>query len=83
MDLALWIIDAMTGWLGAALGWLAAGGAIWFASRRNAKKDAALDDAKQEIKAHERINQADIGVGASDADRIAKLQRMGQRWERD
>ena len=40
---------------------------------QGAKAKQAEAQAKAERKAHERINEADLGVGASDAERIERL----------
>jgi hypothetical protein len=49
----------------------------WFVAKRQgaqgAKAKQAEAQAKAERKAHERINEADLGIGASDADRIERL----------
>lgn len=59
-------------WAGAAF--VIIGGAF-LAGRRDAKQARKVQDLKAEVKAHERINEADLGIGASDAD--------NQRWLRD
>jgi hypothetical protein len=72
--------------------WLGLGGALaalvaWLGGKWSGKKEgrseAVTDALKQELDTHDRINKADVGIGASDADRIKRLQRMGQQWERD
>jgi hypothetical protein len=70
-------------WLKRAAGWLVAGLAavagIWGLSKRDARRGAALDAAKQEMKAHERINKADVGAGLSDSDRVKRLRDYAKR----
>lgn len=55
-----WIIDALTGWLGAALGWLAAGGAVWLMAWRSRGQKTKLDDANDYIKTRKRMDEAEI-----------------------
>ena len=50
-------------------------GGAFLAGRRDAKQARKVQDLKAEVKAHERINEADLGIGASDAD--------NQRWLRE
>ena len=42
----------------------------------------AVADAKRkaEVKAHDRINEADLGIGASDADNVAWLRDFHARY---
>ena len=47
---------------------------------RNYKKQVQIDTLEGEVEAHERINQADTGVGATDAERVKRLQRMADKW---
>lgn len=60
--------------------WLAAAGAalvgilgIYAKGSSDAKAKAQNAAMKEDLKAHERINEADLGVGASDAERINRL----------
>ena len=48
---------------------------VYATGRRDARAAAKVDALKQDAKAHERINHADLGIGANDADNI--------RWLRD
>lgn len=44
------------------------------------RSDAVADARrKSEVKAHERINEADLGIGASDADNVAWLRDFHAR----
>jgi hypothetical protein len=45
------------------------------------RKSAANKVVKKELQAHGRINEADTGIGATDAERIERLQRMGKQWD--
>lgn len=40
------------------------------------------DRREQEVKAHDRINQADIGIGATDEQRAERLRDMADDWSR-
>ena len=66
--------------------WIAAAGlaiaalvATWFGGRKAGKSDAKVDALKQEVKAHERMSDADTGVGASDSERIKRLHDFAGR----
>lgn len=48
---------------------------VYAVGRRDAGAAAKVDALKADAKTHERINDADIGIGASDADNM--------RWLRD
>jgi len=50
--------------------------------RADERQKHAADAAQAERDAHDRINRAETGVGASDADRIAELQRIAAEWDR-
>jgi hypothetical protein len=52
---------------------------IWLGGRKSGKDAARVDALKSEVKAHERINEADTGIGASDADRIRRLHGFADR----
>ena len=47
--------------------------------RSGARTKAALDAATADLKAHERITDADLGIGASDAERVRKLNDIADR----
>lgn len=70
-------------WLKRAAGWLVAGlvafAGIWGLAKRDARRGADLDAAKQEMKAHDRINKADVGAGLSDGDRVKRLRDYAKR----
>jgi len=77
LDLVLAFIPGE--WLAAAGLAIAALMATWFGGRKAGKTDAKVDALKQEVKAHDRINEADTGIGASDADRIRMLREFAKR----
>lgn len=41
------------------------------------------DRLDRERRAHDRINDADIGVGATDGERRERLHRLGREWSGD
>jgi hypothetical protein len=45
---------------------LAALAGVWLAGRRSAAQAAKIETLKQEDAAHARINEADLGIGATD-----------------
>lgn len=62
--------------IGGAWKWLAAGAGLiglYVKGRADAKAKARNQSMKEDLKAHERINEADLGIGASDAERVARL----------
>ena len=64
--------------------WIAAIGAFCAAlglAYLRGQKSAANKVVKKELQAHGRINEADTGIGATDAERIERLQRMGKQWD--
>jgi hypothetical protein len=52
-----------------ALGGLLALAAIWGAAKKDARQKAALRAARADREAHERMNNADLGIGATDGER--------------
>lgn len=69
-------------WLGAAvavfLGLLGA----WVAGRREARQEARTDALRGDAEAHERMNDAEIGIGATDSDNIKWLRDFAERNQR-
>jgi hypothetical protein len=64
----------------AALGALIAAFVVaYFKGRKDSAIVAENQHLKSEIDAHERINDADTGGGATDAERIKRLQRMADK----
>ena len=64
--------------------WIGAAGAFCFtllAAYVGGRKSAAGRVVEKELKAHGRINEADTGIGATDAERVERLQRMGKQWD--
>jgi hypothetical protein len=65
------------------LAWAAAAAAViggaFLAGRRDAKQGQKIETLEAEAEAHERINQADTGIGATDADRVARLHDFAKR----
>jgi hypothetical protein len=78
-----WLISSRLGRaVSAALAFVAALGAAYLKGRSRGRTDAKQDAQERELEAHDRINEADTGSGATDAERIKRLQRMGQDWDR-
>lgn len=69
-------------WLGAVGAALMALVGVYLAGRRAAQQEAATDALRGDAKAHERINDADIGIGAADADNIAWLRTFHDKHSR-
>lgn len=72
--------------LSEALPWLVSAvvalAGVWgYAQRRKGREDAAQEAQEKELKAHDRINNADTGGGSTDDERIKRLQRLGQDWD--
>ena len=64
----------------AALGALIAAFVVaYFKGRKDSAIVAENQHLKSEIDAHERINDADTGGGATDAERIKRLQHMADK----
>lgn len=76
------LIEAMIGPLGGILGALVVAVGIWLRGRHAGAQDAEQDKLKDEVRAHDRINNADTGGGATDAERIVELQRLADKWKR-
>lgn len=74
IDLILALIPGE--WLAAAGFALAALAATWFGGRKSAKADAESKLAEVKAKQLERIADADLGLGASDADRIKRMREF-------
>lgn len=62
-------------WLGAALTGLSVLFLAWVSGRREGGQKARVGALRADADAHRRINEADLGIGASDADNV--------RWLRD
>ena len=78
--------DLLSGLLPNVWGYLAAAGAallgalgLYFKGRSDAKAKADLRDLKEDMKANERINEADLGIGASDAERVERLREFAAK----
>jgi len=63
-------------WLAAMSVLIAAFVTAYFKGRKNGAMVAENQHLKSEIDAHERINDADTGGGATDVERIERLQHM-------
>lgn len=78
--------DLLSGLLPNVWGYLAAAGAallgalgLYFKGRSDAKAKAETKAVKEDLKAHERINEANLGIGASDAERVERLREFAAK----
>lgn len=69
-------------WLGAAVAVLLGLLGAWVAGKREARSEARSEALRGDAKAHERMNDADLGIGASDADNIKWLRDFAERNQR-
>lgn len=74
------IWDLISGFLPHVWGYIAVAGValaglagVYVKGRADAKAKADTKAMKEDMKAHARINEADLGIGASDAERIERL----------
>ena len=77
IDLVLTLIPGE--WLAAAGVAVAALIAAWFGGRKSAKADNKAALAEVKAKQLERIADADLGLGASDTDRIKRLRDFADK----
>ena len=80
------IWDLISGLLPNVWGYLAAAGAallglggVYLKGRSDAKAKAENKAMKEDLKANERINEADLGIGASDAERVERLREFAAK----
>lgn len=69
-------------WLGAALAGLSVLFAAWVSGRREGRQKARIDALRAETEAHRRMNEADLGIGASDAANVAWLRAFADKHKR-
>lgn len=66
-----------------ALAWIGGALAVAFgfyqAGRRSAHQDNEQAETERELEAHERMNDADLGIGASDDDVVKRLRDYAKR----
>jgi len=79
IGLLLAIPARMKIWLAAIIAAFAAFLAAYGKGRADAKAKRAADELKQEVQAHDRINQADTGAGLADDDRIDRLREFAAK----
>ena len=68
--------------IGGAWKWLAAGAGLiglYLKGRSDAKAKAETKAMKEDLKAHERINEADLGIGATDSERVDRLREFAAK----
>ena len=80
------IWDLIPGLLPNVWGYIAAAGAallgalgLYLKGRSDAKAKAETKAVKEDLKAHERINEANLGIGASDAERVERLREFAAK----
>lgn len=68
------------------LAWAAAGClavlAVWTAGKREARQEARTDALRADARANERMNDADLGIGASDAANVEWLRSFYDKHQR-
>lgn len=70
---------AILGGLWRPLAWAFGGLALWIAGRRSGTVAAGKRGLQNEVNAHERINDADTGIGATDGERIERLREFADK----
>jgi hypothetical protein len=76
-----WLISSRLGRaVSAALAFVAALGAAYLKGRSRGRTDARQDAQEKELEAHDRINEADTGSGATDAERRERLRHLSDDW---
>jgi hypothetical protein len=70
------LIDLIMGPLGAALGVLVSVAAAFIAGRSAARAGAERDAANEYREMRKEIDNADLGLGASDSERIKRLREL-------
>lgn len=70
------MVDLILGPIGAALGMLISVAAAFIAGRSAARAGAERDAAKEYRDVRKEIDDADLGLGASDSERIKRLQGL-------
>lgn len=67
------IIDALAGWLGAALAGVLALAGAWWGGRRAGRQAAETRSLRETADADRRMDDADVGIGATDAEHMQWL----------
>lgn len=52
---------------------------VYMAGSRNARQKAQNEGLRADQKAHERINNADLGLGATDDERVKRLREFADK----
>jgi len=76
------VIASLKLWLGAALAGLSVFFAAWVSGRREGRQKARTEALRADAKAQERMNEADIGVGATDEHNIKWLRDFHAKHKR-
>jgi len=78
-DLISGLLPNVWGYIAAAVTALLGILGVYVKGRRDAKAKAETKAMKEDLKAHERINEADLGIGASDAERVERLREFAAK----
>lgn len=69
-------------WIAGAVALVLALLAAWAAALRQARQEARTEALRGDAKAQERMNEADIGIGAADSDNMRWLQSFHDKHSR-
>lgn len=69
-------------WLGAAVAVILAVLGAWLAGKREARQEARSEAMRADAKRHKDMNDADIGVGATDEQHVKWLRDFAERHKR-
>ena len=69
-------------WAGAALASLSLFFGVWIAGRREGRQAGRIAALRADAKAQERMNDADLGIGASDAANVAWMRDFADKHKR-
>jgi hypothetical protein len=79
----IWLWALTSAWIKRALAWIVAGavaiGAVWRSATVREQDKRAAEDAKAYQDKRKEIDNADLGHGATDVERIKRLQSIADR----
>jgi len=77
------ILEAISGgiwpYLAAGVTALIGAGALYFKGRTDARRAVKINKLEADNAAHKRINEADLGTGTTDRERIKRLRRFDDK----
>jgi hypothetical protein len=76
------VIARLKLWAGAAIAGLSLILGVWIAGRREGRQAGRIDALRTDAKAQERMNEADLGIGASDAANVAWMRDFADKHKR-